>query len=72
MDLLLGFTQIGWYAWGTATMALLLVKMTGLPDSMTLPLMVVCSAAVVTAHLLGGSPIYSLLLERRLRLDATA
>ena len=40
-DFILGFTQIGWYAWGTATMALLLVKMTGLPDSLTLPLMVV-------------------------------
>ncbi len=39
-DFILGFTQIGWYAWGTATMALLLVKMTGLPESATLPLMV--------------------------------
>ena len=39
-DFILGFTQIGWYAWGTATMALLLVKMTGLPESLTLPLMV--------------------------------
>ncbi|AQZ94103.1 cytosine permease [Halopseudomonas phragmitis] len=39
-DVLLGFTQIGWYAWGTATMALLLVKMTGLPEGLTLPLMV--------------------------------
>lgn len=49
----------------------LTVEMTG-SYGQTLPLMVVCSAAVVTAHLLGGSPIYSLLLERRLRLDATA
>jgi len=39
-DFILGFTQIGWYAWGTATMALLLVKMTGLPEGATLPLMV--------------------------------
>lgn len=39
-DFILGFTQIGWYAWGTATMALLLVKMTGLPEGLTLPLMV--------------------------------
>ncbi|WP_203141517.1 cytosine permease [Marinobacter mangrovi] len=40
-DFILGFTQIGWYAWGTATMALLLVKMTGLSEAWTLPLMVV-------------------------------
>ena len=40
-DIILGFTQIGWYAWGTATMAMLLVKMTGLSESWTLPLMVV-------------------------------
>ncbi len=40
-DIILGFTQIGWYAWGTATMAILLVKMTGLPESWTTPLMVV-------------------------------
>ena len=40
-DFILGFTQIGWYAWGTATMAILLVKLTGLPESWTTPLMVV-------------------------------
>jgi len=40
-DLILGFTQIGWYAWGTATMAILLVKLTGLPETWTTPLMVV-------------------------------
>ncbi|MGB1835408.1 MAG: cytosine permease [Marinobacter adhaerens] len=40
-DFILGFTQIGWYAWGTATMAILLVKLTGLPESWTMPLMVV-------------------------------
>ncbi len=40
-DVILGFTQIGWYAWGTATMAILLVKLTGLPESWTTPLMVV-------------------------------
>jgi cytosine permease len=40
-DCILGFTQIGWYAWGTATMAILLVKLTGLPESLTTPLMIV-------------------------------
>lgn len=39
-DFILGFTQIGWYAWGTATMAILLVKLTGMPESLTIPLMV--------------------------------
>ncbi|BES70368.1 cytosine permease [Marinobacter nanhaiticus D15-8W] len=40
-DFILGFTQIGWYAWGTATMAILLVKMTGLSQAWEMPLMVV-------------------------------
>ena len=39
-DFLLGFTQIGWYAWGTATIALVLVRMLELPESWTIPLMV--------------------------------
>jgi cytosine permease len=39
-DFLLGFTQIGWYAWGTATISLVLVKMLGLPEGWTIPLMV--------------------------------
>jgi len=39
-DLLLGFTQIGWYAWGTATIAIVLVKLLGLPEGLTMPLMV--------------------------------
>ncbi|MGK0445745.1 MAG: cytosine permease [Bermanella sp.] len=39
-DFILGFTQIGWYAWGTATMSILLIKLTGLPESLTQPLMI--------------------------------
>ena len=39
-DFLLGFTQIGWYAWGTATIALVLVKLLALPEGWTIPLMV--------------------------------
>src|SRR3546814_18648671 len=39
-DFLLGFTQIGWYAWGTATIAIVLVRLLELPESWTLPLMV--------------------------------
>lgn len=39
-DFLLGFTQIGWYAWGTATIALVMVKMLELSQDWTIPLMV--------------------------------
>ncbi|HHW63075.1 MAG TPA: cytosine permease [Rhodocyclaceae bacterium] len=39
-DFVLGFTQIGWYAWGTATIALVLVKLLDLPQGWTIPLMV--------------------------------
>ena len=35
-DMLLGFTQIGWYAWGTATIAIVLVKILGLPEDLSL------------------------------------
>jgi cytosine permease len=51
-DLLLGFTQIGWYAWGTATVAIVLVKILDLPEALTVPLMIVfgfafCATAYV-------------------------
>ncbi|WP_445116144.1 cytosine permease [Acinetobacter sp. WZC-1] len=39
-DFLLGFAELGWYAWGTATLAISLVKIVQLPDSWTVPLMV--------------------------------
>ncbi|HZX15285.1 MAG TPA: cytosine permease [Pseudomonas sp.] len=39
-DFLLGFTQIGWYAWGTATIAIVLVRLLDLPEGLTIPLMV--------------------------------
>jgi len=39
-DFILGFTQIGWYAWGTATISLVLVRTTGMPDWLEIPLMV--------------------------------
>ena len=41
VDLLFAFTQIGWYAWGTATIAIVFVKMLGLNSGWTIPLMVV-------------------------------
>jgi len=39
-DFLLGFAELGWYAWGTATVDIVLVKMLGLAEGFTLPLMV--------------------------------
>lgn len=32
-DFLLGFAELGWYAWGTATLAISLVKIVGMPES---------------------------------------
>src|SRR5690606_18867188 len=40
VDLLLGLTQVGWYAWGTATVAVVLVQMTGMPKALSPLLMV--------------------------------
>ena len=40
-DVVLGFTQIGWYAWGTATIAIVIVKLLELPDTWLTPLMIV-------------------------------
>ncbi|RQW64672.1 cytosine permease [Vibrio viridaestus] len=40
-DFVLGFTQIGWYAWGVATIAIVLTKLCGLDASWEVPLMIV-------------------------------
>lgn len=40
-DFVLGFTQIGWYAWGTATIAIIFVKLLALPETWTTPLIIV-------------------------------
>ncbi|QTF09822.1 cytosine permease [Brenneria izadpanahii] len=51
-DSLLGFTQIGWYSWGVATVAIVLIKILGLPPSWEIPLMVVFGFAFcVTAYI---------------------
>ena len=39
-DFILGFAELGWYAWGTATIAISLVKILGLSVTLTIPLMV--------------------------------
>ncbi|MGV5109135.1 cytosine permease [Pseudomonas aeruginosa] len=39
-DFILGFAELGWYAWGIATVAIVLVKLLGLAGGFTVPLMV--------------------------------
>lgn len=39
-DFILGFAELGWFAWGTATLAILLGKILGFSDSLLIPLMV--------------------------------
>lgn len=52
-DVLLGFTQIGWYAWGTATVAIVLVKILGLSESLIIPLMVLFGFAFCITAFIG-------------------
>ncbi len=51
-DLLLGLTQVGWYAWGTDTVVRVLLEMTGLDPVLRIPLILLagalfCSSAVI-------------------------
>lgn len=39
-DILLGFTQIGWYAWGTAMVSIVFVKLLHLPEWANVPFMI--------------------------------
>jgi len=52
-DFILGFTQIGWYAWGTATIAIILVKTTAMPESLEIPLMVLFGLAFCVTAMIG-------------------
>lgn len=52
-DFILGFTQIGWYAWGTATLAIVLVKITGIPEVWQTPLMVLFGMAFCITAMIG-------------------
>lgn len=52
-DCLLGFAELGWYAWGTATVAIVLVKLLDLPPSLTLPLMVLFGFGFCLTALVG-------------------
>jgi len=52
-DFLLGFAELGWYAWGTATVAIVLVKVLGLAEGLTLPLMVFFGLAFSLTAIVG-------------------
>ncbi|KZN13664.1 cytosine permease [Marinomonas sp. TW1] len=52
-DFVLGFTQIGWYAWGTATLAIVLVKVTGITESWQTPLMILFGMAFCITAMIG-------------------
>ena len=39
-DLALGFTQVGWYAWGTATVSIIFVQLLNLPEWLRIPFMI--------------------------------
>ncbi|MBD5771512.1 cytosine permease [Marinomonas colpomeniae] len=52
-DLILGFTQIGWYAWGTATLAIVLVKITNIPETWQTPLMILFGMAFCITAMIG-------------------
>ncbi|WP_369920973.1 cytosine permease [Marinomonas polaris] len=52
-DFILGFTQIGWYAWGTATLAIVLVKITDIPEAWQTPLMIIFGMAFCITAMIG-------------------
>ena len=52
-DFILGFTQIGWYAWGTATLAIVLVKITGIPEVWQTSLMILFGMAFCITAMIG-------------------
>ncbi|GAB3482098.1 cytosine permease [Marinomonas epiphytica] len=52
-DFILGFTQIGWYAWGTATLAIVLVKVTGISEAWQTPLMILFGFAFCISAVIG-------------------
>ncbi|AUG99585.1 cytosine permease [Prodigiosinella confusarubida] len=52
-DFLLGFAELGWYAWGTATVAITLVRLLALPAEFTQPLMVLFGLGFSITALVG-------------------
>ncbi len=52
-DFVLGFTQIGWYAWGAATIAIVLVKTLGWPEWTQTPLIIFFGLAFCLTAMIG-------------------
>ena len=52
-DFILGFTQIGWYAWGAATIVEVLVKTTGLDPAWSTPLVIFFGLAFCITAMVG-------------------
>lgn len=52
-DFILGFAELGWYAWGTATVAISLVKILALPEALTQPMMVLFGILFCVTALVG-------------------
>lgn len=53
IDLILGITQIGWYAWGTATIAIILTEFLGIDKSYTKYLMIFFGFAFCWTAIIG-------------------
>jgi len=53
VDFILGFTQIGWYAWGSALIADLLINLAGIPQSFNWLLIVVATYLFCTTAYIG-------------------
>lgn len=52
-DLILGLTQVGWYAWGTDTVAVVLVETFHLPASSYWPLCILCGLGFCATAAIG-------------------
>ncbi|WP_228147379.1 cytosine permease [Acinetobacter sp. ANC 3813] len=52
-DFLLGFAELGWFAWGTATLAISLAKIIHLPEAWNIPLMVLFGLGFSITALIG-------------------
>ncbi|MCH4249215.1 MAG: cytosine permease [Acinetobacter populi] len=59
-DVILGFAELGWYAWGTATLAISLVKIIHLPEALTIPLMVLFGLGFSITAIIGFKGLESL------------
>lgn len=53
VDFILGFTQVGWYAWGSALIADLLIKLAGVPPSLNWLLIIVATYLFCTTAYMG-------------------